>query len=86
MARVRNTQDLQEKNQSIAGTLFVFLGFGVFVLVFASLGNNDSFRETRLEASVWEASPWGLSETNQKFIDTYMPYFPVFALHYTKPE
>jgi hypothetical protein len=69
--------------QNIGGTLFVFVGFVAFILVFASLGGNKSFRESNVTASLASYGEVSLSEQNETFLDTYMPYFEYFALHYT---
>jgi len=70
----------ENKDQTtIEKTVFVFVGFVGFILVFASLGGQDSFRTERLRAGVGYFSESGLSLTNQDFFDTYMPYFEYFS-------
>lgn len=71
--------------EAIGKSLFLFIGFSVFVVMFASLGNEESFRTTNLKASVGDYSSLIIKDKqNQEFLDTYMPYFYDFSLKYTK--
>jgi|GEM_PF-2414753 hypothetical protein len=68
--------------QHVGSSAFVLVGFATFFLMFISLGEGRSFRTNRLDTQVTTKSGASISKENQEFINTYMPHFEDFALHY----
>lgn len=79
--KARNHYIQDYTQQDIEKTLLIFAFFVIFVLVFASIGGGPTFRAERLSAQAREAMLQAQSQPaeheiqNQKFVETYMPYF-----------